>query len=469
MTPRAIVLFALGPIGSAILGLAIVPLSAWAFAAEDIGRLNLLQTISALAVTGAFLGLDQAYVREFNESTDRRGLATLALGTAVLIFITAALPFSLHATWTSETLYDISSPWLTWASLLSILLALLLRQWTLVARMGERPTSFLWAQLGPRLVMLIGLGLVLLTQLMPGFEVLLWINVACNLAGVLILGIALSRDVVAVRPRPGSRRLLGRMLKYSVPLALSAFAYVALTSSNTFIVRVQAGFDELGIFAVSLGVASAAAIVQQIFSVIWSPVVYRALAQGDVTGVVGRMQRLVLGLFGTALALAGTFSWVVDLVLAPQYSAVKFLSVGLVFVPLAYMVREVVGIGIMITKKTGYALVGNVVGLLVMTGLSSWLTPQFGAYGAVAAAISAFWCILVFSTEASARIWHAYPRIELYAVTGTGALLSLVTLWMGTHGASWFIIFWVIYGGVVFARTHRVMFALFRRGDGPEA
>jgi O-antigen/teichoic acid export membrane protein len=272
MTPRALLLFALGPIGSAILGLAIVPLSAWVFAAEDIGRLNLLQTISALAVTGAFLGLDQAYVREFNESAHRRGLATIALGMAVLTFIAVALPFSLHASWTSDALYGISSPWLTWASLLSILLALLLRQWTLVARMSERSGSFLWAQLGPRLVMLIGLVLVLLTQLMPRFEVLLWINVACNLAGVLILGIALSRDVAAVLPPPGWLRLLRRMLKYSIPLALGAFAYVALTSINTFIVRVEAGFEELGVFAVALGVASAAGIVQQIFSVVWSPV-----------------------------------------------------------------------------------------------------------------------------------------------------------------------------------------------------
>lgn len=449
MKLRTIVTFALGPVGTAALGLLTMPLMAWIFSSDDIGRFNVVQTVTPLLVTGIFLGLDQAYVREFHEASDRKQLHTTVLATALLVYAVVCLPFCLFPTWSAERLYGLASPWLTWVTLLSVLLALLLRQWMLVARMNERSLSFSLAQLSPKIVLLLGLGSALAARATPDFGVLLEMLVLSNLVGVLVLGVALWRHICPRRITRDSLGFLVRMLRYSLPLALASFVYVALSSVSTFALRYLASFQELGVFAISLSIATAAGLIQQIFSIIWSPIVYKALAGGDVHATVARMRSIVVALFGVTLALAGILSWLIDFFLPAQYADAKYMVVGLTFAPLVYMVREVTGIGMLITRRTGFPVVGNMLALVIMVSLCIWLIPLWGSSGAVIASILTFWFVFIFNTEVSARIWWDFNRVGLHVIVATGALLSLMTLWAGSRNEFWYVLLWVVFGVVI--------------------
>ena len=63
--------FALGPVLSALLGLLTVPLMAWTFEPEVIGKVAMLTTFLAGCSLVFTLGLDQAYVREYHEEEDK--------------------------------------------------------------------------------------------------------------------------------------------------------------------------------------------------------------------------------------------------------------------------------------------------------------------------------------------------------------------------------------------------------------
>ena len=67
MNVRKIAGFAVGPIGGAFLGFITLPLTAWFFSTEDIGRIALLQIVLGFTTMLFSLGLDQAYVREYHE------------------------------------------------------------------------------------------------------------------------------------------------------------------------------------------------------------------------------------------------------------------------------------------------------------------------------------------------------------------------------------------------------------------
>ena len=71
MNARKIFQFSLGPIGAAILGLAILPVLTWFFSAEDIRRLAIFQTIVSFSIFFFSFGLDQSYVREYYETHDK--------------------------------------------------------------------------------------------------------------------------------------------------------------------------------------------------------------------------------------------------------------------------------------------------------------------------------------------------------------------------------------------------------------
>lgn len=74
MNKSRIIGFSLGPIGSAFIGFISLPVLAWLFSAEDIGRITMLQIFSSLSVIVFSLGLDLAFVREYHESNDKSRL-----------------------------------------------------------------------------------------------------------------------------------------------------------------------------------------------------------------------------------------------------------------------------------------------------------------------------------------------------------------------------------------------------------
>ena len=74
MTPKKIAEFALGPIAGAFLGFISLPIMAWFFTIEDIGRLAMLNVVTGFSTLLFSLGLDQAYVREYHEVTNKPAL-----------------------------------------------------------------------------------------------------------------------------------------------------------------------------------------------------------------------------------------------------------------------------------------------------------------------------------------------------------------------------------------------------------
>ena len=97
MNKSKIIGFAVGPIGAAVLSFASLPILAWYFSAEDIGRISMLQVVISFSVLIFSLGLDQAYVREYHEVADKAVLLKTAVLPGLIILLLVLLSVCLSA------------------------------------------------------------------------------------------------------------------------------------------------------------------------------------------------------------------------------------------------------------------------------------------------------------------------------------------------------------------------------------
>ena len=79
MNRKIILGYAVGPIGSGLLGFVTLPIITWFYSPEDIGRITMLQIYTNLVVLLFCLGLDQFYVREYHETKNKALLLNLPI------------------------------------------------------------------------------------------------------------------------------------------------------------------------------------------------------------------------------------------------------------------------------------------------------------------------------------------------------------------------------------------------------
>lgn len=420
--------FALGPIASAAFGLLTVPLVAWAFSAEDVGRLNILQVTVSFCLLLFALGLDQAYVREFHESPDRArllkacfapGFALLAAGGVFTVAFGARL---------SLLLFGTANPAFFWITMVCVIAAFVSRFLSLILRMQERGLAFSMSQVIPKALLLLIVGGIVLFGLQRSFLALQLAFLASTIAVVLVY---LWNTRNQWRPALAAnldQKQIRSLLKFGTPLIFSGLAYWGLVATSSIALRSLSTFSELGVYSVAMSFAGVATIFQSIFSVVWAPIVYKWVAEGTdlsrVDGVARQALAVVCGIF----VVCGLFSWVVDYVLPTDYVTVKYLVLCAIVQPLLYTLSEITCVGIGISRRTMLTVWVTFAALCSNVLLNLWLVPAHGAAGAVASNAVAYVVFFVARTEASAYVWRQFPRMRLYVFVGLAVAFSLATL-----------------------------------------
>ncbi|SFP63956.1 Membrane protein involved in the export of O-antigen and teichoic acid [Variovorax sp. PDC80] len=409
-----------------LLGMVVVPVIAWAFRPEDVGRLALFQLALSLTLLFFTLGLDQAYIREFHESNDKYRLlkATFLPGFSLLliaVFFAAwfSVPLSIWIFGEYDPLYG-------WLSLFCILSTYVSRYLSLILRMEERGLAFSLSQIIPKALQLV---LLLGTILLGGpktFSTLLVVWGIANFAVVLAYAWNTRQQWLLASGAALKVAEIRLLLKFGVPLMFSGLAYWGLTATSSLVLRSRSSFDELAIFSVVNSFASAASVFQVVFSIIWAPTVYRWVANGIEEARLDAIRRQGLAVACAIFILIGSFSWFVDYLLPEHYLNVKNLLLCAAIPPLLYVLADVTSIGVNITRRTGLTMGVTLAAFLLNMLLNLWLVPKHGAAGAVMANAIAYLIYFIGRTEAAAYVWCQFPRKKIYMFVGIGLIMALI-------------------------------------------
>lgn len=444
MTPRKVAAFAIGPIGSALISLILLPIITWFFSQADVGRIAMLQVTIGFSTLLFSLGLDQAYVREFHEIDDKPALLKRALLPGLfMLIVTLLILLSLGGN-LSDWLFERPDWLLSLLIATALLAAFISRFLSLVLRMNEQGLAFSMSQLLPKLGLLSIIGIYILFDVSKSLTSLVFANTAALLLVCLVFAINTRKEWLKGIYLPIDFQHLKIMLSFGLPLILGGLAYWGLTAIDKIFLRTLSSFEELGIYSVAVSFAGAATIFQSVFSTVWAPTVYKWASKGEGLENVNKVSRYVLLLVVLVFCLAGLFSWIVDFVLPDNYIAVQWILVSCLGAPLLYTLSETTVVGIGISRRTGFSMLASVLAFIVNL-VGNWIMiPRFGAMGAAVSTCISFWVFFVLRTEFSIYLWKPMPRLLLYGFSSMVVVGASIFTLYGAQLHLFMTLFWVI-------------------------
>lgn len=461
MNFKKIVEFSVGPIGAALLSFVTLPLITWFFVPEDIGRISMLQVVIGFCVLLFSLGLDQAYVREYHESSNTAELFKTSIlpGVAALIFslsIVLVLPVSI-----SKLIFGIDDKLIELVIIISLISAFVSRFLSLILRMQERGIAFSMSQLLPKLVFLVVVSgyIVLLNEFTFIHLLVAHLISITSITIVFIWNTRTTLQLALYQKIDFSK--LQEMLRFGMPLIMGGVAFWGLTTMDKLFLRSMSTFQELALYSVAVSFATGAIIFQSVFSTIWAPTVYKWAVEGVNLAKVDKVTDYVLFFILIIFSLAGLLSWLVTYLLPSEYVEVQYLLVCCMAYPLFYTLSEVTVIGLGIKKKSSYSMLASLLAFLINISANYFLVPIWGAKGAAVSTAASFWFFLVFRTELSSMVWRPLPRILLYFSTAICLMNTIGFTLYGDLYPSVFVVTWlIIIVGSIFL-YHRVIRDLF--------
>lgn len=415
---KLILSFAMGPIGAAALGFITLPVMTWLYTPDDIGRFGMLNVAISFAVLLFGLGLDQAYVRQYHESENKGELLKISIAPGLVLLLLVCLVSFLKPEYISFLLFDKKNISISALVVFILIFNFILRFLSLIVRMEGRGSLFSLSQLVPKFVIIISLLCFYFFWNYHYFEQLLWANFFGFLLTLIIMLLITRKDLLAAISSRVNYYKSKEMIRFGFPLILGSLAFWGMTAMDRVFLRTLSTYEQLAIFSVAVSFASAATIIQSIFSTLWAPMVYK-ISNNDEESLrlVTKASQYILLVVVTLFCIAGLLSWLVDLFIPDSYKSVKFVLLACLGYPLLYTLSETTVVGIGISKKTFYSMLASVLALCINFSLNYILVPHFGAAGAAVSTCITFWFFLVFRTEFSILCWKKIPRLDLYFFT----------------------------------------------------
>ncbi len=430
MNKKKLLGYALGPVGSGLLGFISLPIITWFYSVEDVGRISMLQVFMSFSVLFFCLGLDQAYVREYHESKNKPALLKTvffpSLALSILSFLLLAI-YDLKIV--SKWLYEIPSTYLSLITILCFVIALASRFLSLVLRMQERSFAFSMSQLLSKIIFL----LIVINTVWLGFARDTYSLVTANTASMILAFLVFtwntkSEWLIAIKEQININELKSAF-SFGWPLIFGGLASWGLNVMDRLFLRYFSTYTELGVYSITMSVAVVVTIFAGIFNTIWSPMVYKWMSEDnfDYEKIDTVLEYVVAAIY-FFIVLTSLFSWVIPYFLPPQYSNIQYLLAICLLGPLLYTLSEVTGIGIAVVRRTKFSMLCAIVAMLCSSILNYFLVPQFGAAGAAISTAVAFFIFFILRTEISQLVWRKKSHLKVFLIMLSLLIISSLNL-----------------------------------------
>jgi O-antigen/teichoic acid export membrane protein len=426
MNIKKVLNFSIGPIGAAFLGVLTIPILAWSFSVADIGRFGILQLILSFSCILFTLGLDQAYVREYHEVSDRGVLFKTALIPSIAFFGIIVFFLLFKAEIISSWAYQVPSLFLSIMTIICIFLNILLRYFSLTIRMQERGILYSISQVFPKLILLIMvITLYFSNRNNFDFYYLIIIQFFSLFLVSLIFIYFIKEDFLSAFTKKTDLKLLKKLFKFGFPLVLSGLVFWLMQSASRIVLLKISTLEEVGIFSIAISIAAGFSIFASIFNTLWAPAIYKLVKAGKGVSEVEIASEYIAFLISMIIGFITILMPLIPFFLPKNYEGIEYLVLLCIMQPLFYVLSEATAVGLLI-RKTNYTIFISIVGLMVNFILLMALVPAYGALGAAISVSLSFWFFFILRTEFACAIWENITRKKVYISTSISLLFVVI-------------------------------------------
>ena len=412
-------------------------LVAWFIPAGTWGQLDIFISTSTLIMNICILGLDQSFMRFFNEPPeplDKKGLLGNCFGiSAICLVITALVCFICFPQQFLGVFFTEKFPSVYVLYLfVNAFMAMVGRYVNLVYRMSGSIKLYTLESVLMQFFtkVFFVLGVFFSTDL--GFLIIF------TVAGMSLFGLTflfIIRKEITVTPKvlftPANRQIL----PYGLALMPTAVMLWLNSLFSKVYISKTIGNDQAGVFSMVSTLSQVVAIIQAGFATFWSAFIYAnyKTEQEKIKQVHDYLTFIIVEFFCVLVIFEDIIFWV----LGSEYAMGIEVFPIMVLVPVFLIISETTVYGISIAKKPIFDTIG--IGLSVVTniGFCMLLAPSFGLYGVCIALCLSNLIMFIFRTVIAQKLYCSIPSAKRTTIV---CVLLFVVTYFGTIWAHNFVL-----------------------------
>lgn len=405
----------------AIISFVVTPFATRMFPTDVMGKINMFFTVSTLIEYVALFGMNQAYIRFFNELPEKMttnvlfktclsicGISSTVLGIAILVF----------NKFVSVAIIDTADFLIALELCLFIVARVFLTMSNCEYRMKLNVVMFTVQAIFMNLFQKVAF----VFAGMNGAKANTAISYACITTTILLLiFIFAQRKLIFFK----SGNLVGRkdisvLLKYAVPLIPALFLSYLNTSLPNLFLRSLIDYTALGIFSTAVTLVQIITLIQTGFNVFWTPYVFKNYSTKQPQ--IQNIHNIISFVMPCAGILILLFIDIIYLLLGASYRASQAYFGFMLLSPVLYTIAETTGLGINIKKKTYMSILVTMVTLITNVVGCVVLIPLIGALGA-AISISISSCAMFISKTIIGEKYYKVVNNSVKTLSGIVAAI----------------------------------------------
>lgn len=424
--------FSMGPILGAAISLILFPIFTNALSTVEYGRAATFQTLIVQIPNFIYIGMDQAFTREYNHMKDKRNLMQQAMILPLLLGILLIGVSAIFSVSFSEWLFQSGEYYyIVWYAGVWVLATILERFILLSIRMQEKAIEYSFYSLLLKIGnFIISMGMIFLG--VRDFRAVVYGLIFGQILADLVLFIKY-RSLLDFSGFKIDPKLIKKMFIFGTPIMIATSLAAALNSIDIIVLTEFSTLEDRGIYKAGSQIGSIIGILKTAFASFWIPTAYRWYEENKSMKHYKFISDIILfllsGLFFVILVLRNPIA----LILSPngEYLDVQYIMGLLAFPHIMYTLSETTTLGIVFSRKTHYNIFVSIMSLAVSVVINLSLTPFIGFRGAALASTAAYMVFYLARTYFSSRTGFYFgqkKQVITMLIMITAGLINLYPL-----------------------------------------
>ena len=399
--------FSIGSILGAIIGLITVPMTTYFISPEEFGRAGMFVLVQTLMASFVYLGIDQAYVREFHDEENKKNLFHNALIAPIMISLLVFIMFGFNTRFFSNVLFGEESYtriiWLVGSMGIFIVFE---RFILLFIRMEEKALEYSLFNIILKILVLLA-TIFLLLFVRQDFLTVVYANIFGRITGDIVLFIKY-RKLFNISGFTFDFELLKKLFLFGAPLIFAVGIGSVLSAFDKIALRGWSSFEQLGIYTAAFKLVSILLIIQASFTTFWTPTAYRWHKENKEIKNYKLVSDTILVVMSVGFISILLFRRGIIWILSPNYSEAQYILGFLCLFPLLYTLSETTTLGIVFSRKSHLNIWVSIAAAVSSVVLNFILVPIYGALGAAISTGLSYIVFFAVRTYFSFKLWEGF-------------------------------------------------------------